>query len=212
MSAEIIQKDDDFLGLDYYFNPEDYVITTLKRAIANDQNIEVSLGEEKIVVVPATGEYLAFVNDEKKFYAAEAKAFKVTVLKQENIDNYFSNALGKNIDELMWKAGFYASNGRLIKGCEREDVVQLKYWPNLTRLPGPANAIRIAALLTRYPTSVTLATRMLKVPMEEMFSFYTAAHCAGWDVLHNRTVEPPKLKPHRDNTMLSKLLAKISSI
>jgi len=212
--VDAVQKEEQYqISDDYHFDPDDYLVTILYRAISNEQDVKISLKTgDNIVVVPAKGEYLIFVENAEKFFTAESSAYEVTVLSQDEVEGYFKNTLGQNIDELMWRASCYASQGKLIKGCEREDVVELRYWPNLTRLPGPSGAISIAALLTRYPTSITLASHLLKMPMEDMFSFYSAAYSAGWVVLHNRTIEAPKLKPHRDNTMLSKLLDKISGL
>jgi hypothetical protein len=122
------------------------------------------------------------------------------------------DTVGRNIDELMWHAAFHASQGRLMEGCYRDDVVELTYWPNLTRLPLTPNTARISALLNRHPTSITLAARLLKVDMAEMYQFYSAARCAGLARAVNRTPEEPKLEPHRNQSLLSALLAKVARL
>jgi hypothetical protein len=87
--------------------------------------------------------------------------------------------IGRNIDELMWQAAYYASNGRLMKGLNSDDVVHLKHWPNLSKLPCNSNTFQMAAMLTRHPTTIIFAHRVLKVPQEEINQFYSAAYCAG---------------------------------
>lgn len=204
---------------DYQFNPEEYLINILLRAVANKQDVSVSTASgDKVAIFPARGDYYSFVDDMAAFCTSNINDLVVKVLTDTDSDELRKDKEhGRNFDELLWQASYYASQGRLIEGCRREDVVELRYWPNLTRLPGPPSSIAIAALLTRYPTSVTLAGRILGAPMSEMLEFYSAAYSAGFIKVHNRSIEshdlkPHKLKPHSDSTMLGKLLSRISRI
>lgn len=198
----------------YHFNPDEYLVKILGRAVANKQDISVALPSgEMLAIFPSRGDYFGCVDDMAAFCTSSIDDFKVKVLNQSEAEVFINGEdHGRNFDELLWQATYYASQGRLIQGCEREDVVEISYWPNLTRLPGPSSSIAIAALLTRYPTSVTLASRILNVPIEEMFEFYSAAFSAGFIIVHNRSLEMPELKPHRDNTMLNQLLSRISRL
>ncbi len=197
-----------------YFNPDDYVVGILRRAVANKQDVRIDLRSvAQIQVLTTRGEYFSSVGSLKTFFTAPAELFTVTCLSPEEASHLCaSRGVGRNLDELMWQAAFYASAGRLMKGCFRDDVVQLRHWPNLTRLPAPPSAMRIAALLARYPTSVTLAGRLLKVPRNELYQFYSAARCAGVATAVNRKPAEPVLKPHRNQTLLSLLLHKIAGL
>lgn len=198
----------------YHFNPEEYLVNILKRAVSNEQDISVSLvSGERLAVFPSRGDYFSCVDDMPAFCRSNIEKFAVKVLNKTDADGLRKEQeYGRNFEELLWQASYYASQGRLIEGCKREDVVELSYWPNLTRLPCQTSSIAIASLLTRYPTSITLASRILNVPIEEVFEFYSAAFSAGFTNVHNRSVQTPELKPHRDNTMLRQLLSRISRL
>ena len=86
---------------------------------------------------------------------------------------------GRPLDELLWQCAWKMSNGRLLPGCRRDDVVQLKSWPNLTRVSSSANSMKIAALLSARPTSLGMAARLLNISEREVFQFYSAARYAG---------------------------------
>jgi hypothetical protein len=146
------------------------------------------------------------------FITASPARLKVNILAAGDHRIPEATKVGRNIDELMWQAAFYASEGRLMQGCYRDDVVELAYWPNLSRLPHTPNSMRIAALLTRHPTSIFFATRLLKVEPAEMYQFYSAARAAGLARPINRAVEEPKLEPHRNQSLLSSLLKKIAGL
>lgn len=196
-----------------YFDPEDYAVHLIKRAVAHGQDIVISattVGE--VFVLGGRGEYFAAVTSMQEFCTVPAFQLNVTLLKPETIPPALTTGHGRNIDELMWLAAFHASDGRLMTGCYRDDVVELAYWPNFSRLPHTPNALRIAALLTGHPTSITLTGRLLKVEREELYQFYSAARSAGIAQAINRKAETPSLPPHRHQTLLSSLLSKIAGL
>ncbi len=196
-----------------HFDPEETLIHTLRRAIANRQDVVVAQpGVGEIYLLPARGECHVSIRDAIKFYGASPDDVEVRCLNPAEIDAVTRKGHGRNLDEIMWRAGYYASKGRLIKGCFRDDVVELRHWPNLTRIPSTPNSMAIAALLTRHPTSVMFAGRLLKVPASEMYQFYTAAHCAGLARVLNRKPEMPNLPPHKNRSLLSQLLSRISGM
>ncbi|MDH5424914.1 MAG: hypothetical protein OEY29_07980 [Gammaproteobacteria bacterium] len=208
MSAQIYDPN---LSADDTFSAENYFIHIIKRAVKNAQNIHVNLpGQGHINILASAGEYFNYTDDIELFCKADISDFKVTVLNKN--DSTAGDDIGRNIDELMWIAGFHASDGRLMEGCFRDDVVELMHWPNLTRLPSTPNTMRIASLLSHHPTSITLAQRFLKVDKTEAYQFYSAARCAGLARAVNRTPQEPSLKPHRNQALLSLLLNKISRI
>jgi hypothetical protein len=196
-----------------YFSPEDCLINTLRRATAYKQDLLIELdGVGEVILLSNRGEYFGFATDMEEFCTAPVDSYSITIMEAGHKRMPSQDSIGRNIDELMWMAAFHASQGRLMEGCYRDDVVELTYWPNLTRLPVTENTPRIAALLNRHPTSVTLASRLLKVDMAEMYRFYSAARCAGLARAVNRTPEEPKLEPHRNQSLLSALLAKVAKL
>jgi hypothetical protein len=198
---------------DHHFDSTKTLIHTLRRAVAHRQDVAIVLdGVGELIVLPARGEWFPRFRDMPKFCAAPEQEYVVRCLNAGEVDTAVRGGVGRNIDEIMWTAGYYVSNGRLIAGCQPDDVVELKHWPNLTRLPAPPSAMAISALLTRYPTSIAFAARLLKVPMRELYEFYTAAYCAGIAVAINRTPVIPKLEPHKNRTMLGQLLARIAGM
>lgn len=79
------------------------------------------------------------------------------------------------LDELLWRAAFYASAGRLMNGCTKYDVVLLNHWPNLSRLPATPDFMRLSALLSRRPHSIDECCQLLEVSEADAYTFYCAA-------------------------------------
>lgn len=197
-----------------YFDPEDYLINVVRRATANGQNVLISserLGS--VIVLSTRSEYFSHCRDLPAFCRLPSDELTVTVLSDGDERLPASHLIGRNLDELLWEAAFHASEGRLMKGCYRDDVVELPHWPNLTRISTTANTVRLCALLTRHPTSIILAGRLLKVEGGELYRFYSAARCAGIAHPVNRQAEEPQLEPYRgDRGLLSRLVARIAGL
>lgn len=172
-------------------------------------------GAGAVAIVPERKEYFTEMAEDELalFCRLPATAYAIKRLTDAGLNQLIGQGVrGRNIDELQWRAALYVSEGRLMKGCGRDDVVLLKAWPNLTRIPGTPNAVRIAALLSRYPTTVSLAHRLLKIPVEEMNEFYSAASAAGIAVAVNRKpaqTEEETIKPHRNRGLLGQLFERV---
>lgn len=194
-----------------FFSASDGLINIIKRAISNKQDIIVDAAQlGSITLLSKRGEYFAEMDSLPSICKLPADQLKIVVI--HDVTEIHPKERGRNIDELMWHAGYHASAGRLMEGLRREDVVELMHWPNFTRLPHESSHMRLAALLTRHPTSIALAQHYLKITPAEVYRFYTAASCAGLARPVNRPATEPKLKPHRNQALLGRLLNKIAGM
>lgn len=171
------------------FSPQDYPLGVFQRAISENKNIRVALkGAGEVWLWPGSGVYRTQI-DTSQFWQAKAGQTETKLISDE--PRALDNSPLRPVSELLWHAAFHASQGRLIEGCEKFDVVKFSRWPNLTRLPTTANTARICALLVAHPTTLTLVRAQLKIEVGELCQTYSAAFAAGiTDVLKHRTSEP----------------------
>lgn len=199
-----------------HFDPEQYLLGILQRLTSTKQSAVIEAPGGVLCVMPELGEYAVTLGQEelRKFCRHSIDQYVVKKLT-EPPQRWLAEtrAPRRNLDELMWEAALAVANGRLLKGCKNDDVVVLKFWPNLTRIGLTPNTVRIAALLTRYPTSVSLAYRLLKIPQGEVNDFYSAARCAGLAVAVNRRpeAEQPPIKAHRQRNLFSLIMQRLSA-
>lgn len=201
------------------FDPADGLLGVIRKIVtAGHPSLIAVPGLGELQVLPSQGEYFCQLPREslRAFCQRAVGEFVTRRLSEAEVGELVrARQPGRNIDELLWHAALYVAEGRLIKGCRRDDVVLLKVWPNLTRVDATPNAVRIAALLTRYPTTVSLGYRLLKVPVDEMNTFYSAAHAAGWAVAVNRKPElaaDTELKAHRARGLLGHILDRVKGL
>ncbi len=196
-----------------YFNPDETIITALKRAISNNQDLLLSLDQSnELVLLGSRGEYFSRLMDEERFFTSPVDQIDITILGKADKRSPSTESVGRGVDELLWRAAYYASGGRLMQGCYPADMVEIAYWPNLTRLPHTSNTGRIIALFSRHPAPPAFVARRLNVPAEEIYQCYSAARCAGMARPINRKFEEPRLEPHRHQSLISALMKKLSSL
>ncbi len=191
-----------------HFDPEDHVLHHIQRAVANRQTVEIARDDGGLLkVFGDEGTFTADIDDMATFYALPASYFRVKVVSAHEGDGG-----GHDIAELLWQAAYHASQGRLVRGCYHYDVVEFVRWPNVTRLPAPDQAIRLAALLSRHPTSILLASHVLDIAAPDIYRLYSAAHCAGLTRLLNREPEAPVLHPHAKRGVFGLILHRLAGL
>ena len=200
------------------FDPADGLLGILQQLTTEKQaTLVYAAGIGAVAVAPDLGDYFTELSDDElaAFCRVPATGLTAKRLGDASLKQLLGQGTkGRNIDELKWRAAYHASQGRLIKGCGRDDVVLLKSWPNLTRVPAMPNGVRIAALLTRYPTTVTLAHHLLKIPVTEMNEFYSAASAAGLAIAVNRKpgLTQQEIQPHRQRGLLGAIFEHVMGL
>jgi hypothetical protein len=160
------------------FTAADHLLGIVQRSVASRCDTRIVLPSQgEVVLFPKQNIYYTDVSNMAEFCCSPANHFESKPLEHTESSNTFGS--GKNISDLLWQCAFHVSQGRLIEGCLKYDVVQFRHWPNLTRLPITINTARICALLTRHPTTVMLIHRVLGIDKKEVYQIYSAAYSAG---------------------------------
>ena len=197
------------------FDPQEYLLGKLQKAVARKQDISVSHSDfGEIAAFAENGEYHANVSDLQGFCQAPSSELKVRELSSKEVITITQDkGIGRNLDELMWQAGHYASQGRLMDGLSLTDVVHMKHWPNLSRLPNSFNTFQMSAMLTRHPTTIMFSHRVLKIPEKDICEFYTAAYCSGLaEKLNTPPVELSEIEESEESTLLSRIIGRIANL
>jgi len=183
----------------------------LKRAVDNQQDVLFHFSEsQSVIVLGSHGKYHSQGITVDNLSVATPNDYRILLLQADCRDMQHTVRNGRPLQELVWQTAYSASDGLLLPGCNRDDVIQLDMWPNLTRLNRSPNACRIAALFSARPTSIELAARILAVPLDEMFQFYSAASYAGYTTTVNKPTETLRLKPHRRQSLIKKLMLRLT--
>ena len=195
--------------------PEDHLLGIVQRIVASKENTRILLsGKGEITIFPESQEYCANVQDMLDFCRTPAEMFEVSGIGKTALP---SSDTARNIRELLWQAAFHISEECMVAGCSKYDVVQFRYWPNLTRLPVTPHTARICALLTRHPTTIMLVHRMLGIDKTEVGQIFSAAYSAGIaDTLSRACFEAGATdiqpEPVKEHGLFRSLFAKISRL
>lgn len=206
------------------FFPGDYFLGISYQAMQEEKNVRVTLpGKGEVVLLPKHGEYHSDIANLEEFCRTPASQFQTTPLNEAEITAIRTKAKGKPIRQILWEAGFYASEGRLVMSnvfgepVHEFDVVRVMQWPNLSRLPTTPNTMRIIAMLIKRPSAIMLVHRKLHIQSSEWYQVYSAACSAGYvDVVssHLAQNEEPQEEPEapKEHGLLGSLFAKIRGL
>ncbi len=99
------------------------------------------------------------------------------------IDRLHSEArTPQDIDYLLWKVTLMSSRGRLPLGTNIDSVIELKQWPNMTRLLAIPQFLRIAALWTKSPSPLNKTVEALNIEAHYVRAFFSA--CFALELIH----------------------------
>lgn len=159
------------------FHPEQYFIGLALQACERLVPVTIHHAEHgDIHIDPRNRRFSTTIEDLAQLAHLPVEQFRMLSHHPERVPEM---ADSRELEELLWTAAWHSSAGRLPKNRSRYDVLELEYWPNLTRLPGSPDIMRLCALLSRKAHSLHLARKLLKVSEEEASRFYCAAHFAG---------------------------------
>ena len=180
---QVVYQEDDFQGAqgplsaEAHFHPERYLLGFVQRVIRSGQPTRICcevIGE--ILVDPTQHSYCADSDNLPLLANMPAEAFRPFPWDKEK---HIPIAKPRDLDELLWVAAYHASAGRLLADASKFDVISLNYWPNLSRLPGAPELMRLCALLCRRQHTLNLARKLAGVSEEEAHRFYCAAMACG---------------------------------
>ncbi|MCP3953392.1 MAG: hypothetical protein GY697_14415 [Desulfobacterales bacterium] len=179
---------DDSKNEEQTYEPKHYLQHELK--LAHEQarkagkNALMKLGGATITIDPAQGLVQMGIG---RFQLREVSSFPlnnhiikvVLVPETEARVDRDGKSQVLRLQELIWQTALYAAQGRVPAGVELDTQVQLRHWPNLTRLMLTSGSVRMAALWVVQPASVTEIATRLGLSVRDVAVFYSAAHALG---------------------------------
>ncbi len=212
-----------------YYNPKDYLQSEIHSAVefSNTRGLAVELwvmyGDDqwrKFVFHPQLQKVLTSLTDKElqvcctsplslvnhKLYRHNEKE---TAKIQELVNN---DNRSISYDAFLWKVALFTSQGRLPEGTNLKTAVQLKQWPNLTRLTPVDGGMRIAKLLVDQPRELPLVAKVLNMPASRVYAFYSAACAIGLVDESGEYVDlmtPSMPERHKHHTLFGRILRRL---
>ncbi len=175
-----------------YFNPDEGFLGLLKIA-QRDHGISIISDQNQRAIVrldPSADQAAALIDDEQLQQLCHVSAGHLQMRAPRDGDSGQDGSLRHmSLQSLLWQVAAWTANGRLNQKLPLNAPVQLKQWPNLTRLPMLPDALRLAAFLARSPASPALTVKMLRIEPRDLFNFLAAAD--SLELLRYNTPENP---------------------
>jgi hypothetical protein len=199
-------------GSDELFAPQSCLLGILQEALRSGQNLSlIAPSQPQILVCTETQSFYSVVGVEalSDFCALPAQAIQASPLTRAEIERLSQERKMSRqaLDELLWLAALYGSQGRLLQGCAADTVLHLKHWPQVSHLPHYRAYLRVAAFMNQNAADLAYIAAATGMPLATVYDFHNACEILG---LLERGIEP-FLKKKEVNGALRNLYRMIST-
>ncbi len=167
-----------------YYDPNTLFQQILKSHIEqcrlDGRPTRISLSDDKyIVLLPETGTALTNLSDSKLrprcILPVTPHQIRVDYPGETEIRQLYDDIEApQDIDYLLWKVSLWSARGRLPLGIHIDSIIELKHWPNLTRLLAMPQFLRIAALWAKTPLPLSKTVEALNIEARYVCAFFSA--------------------------------------
>jgi hypothetical protein len=187
-----------------YYDPSKHFLRILKTAVGRcrqeGQPIRLHLpGDKYIILLPKADLALTDLSDAKlrPRCLLEIKQNEIGIEPLHQGEAQLLNTTMQSsqpLNTLLWKVALWSSRGRLPVDTNINTLVNLRHWPNLTRLLAIPQFFRIAALWAKSSHSLANTQQILNIEARYICAFFSA--CLALDLLNIQSVATAR--PIRD--------------
>ncbi len=114
------------------------------------------------------------------------------------------------LEHLLWSSALYGSNGILMKELTEDTMLQLKAWPNFSRLEFEPEHMKLTSLLSTMPMSVKQVHTRTQLALPVIIGFFNAIHATGLTVIRQAAQTEKKVENKPVSSIKQGLLNKIA--
>lgn len=187
------KKDKNKKNPSIYYQPSSFLQGKVTAAIekAKQQNTSLFLrcwSHRWIVVSPSSGYLVENLKERQLSNLGLIKTGSDIVFREESFSEEQMAAMAEtptkevkvvSIQKFIWDIAVRTSRGRIPEGTSIDSPYVLKQWPNLTRLAKVNNSMRISAFWLDQPQSINGVANELKIPIQDVFTYFSAASATG---------------------------------
>lgn len=129
-------------------------------------------------------------------------------------DSHQKSTYVKSIDatEFIWESAIQASKGRVTENTDITKCVNMKTWPNFSKLQIFRYAVQISAVWSRHKLSLVETAKQLSIPQRYVFTLFFAMNSLGYAHIENKTERNENnsvLDKNKNSSVFSKMLSHI---
>lgn len=143
----------------------------------------------------------------RKIIVNQSNSLKSIRLSDADFEVLAKGQLIMPLHQVLWSAALYGSHGQLIPGHSEQVPVQLKAWPNFSRLEFHLEHMKLAAIMTSQPLSLKQIEQKTGLPWTTIVGFYNAAWATELIIIKPETL--PTVSRQNEASKIG-LLAKIA--
>jgi len=200
------------------FNPQNNLFFVLFKAWQAKSVIQVFCPPHSpLFVNTISGIIASSISNEtlSKIISSQAYAFKSTKLSSADFEILAKGQVIVPLNQVLWNAALYGSQGQLIEGHSPDVPIQLKAWPNLSRLDFEPHHMKLASIMAGKALTLKQIHLKTHLPWETIIGFYNAAYATNLIVINPAnlpTAPTSKSAPPVKASLLAKIANRLKIV
>lgn len=145
----------------------------------------------------------------RKIMVSQSQTFKSTKLSSADFEILAKGQVIVPLNQVLWNAALYGSHGQLIEGYSLEVPIQLKAWPNFSRLDFEPDHLKLASIMASKALALKQIQLQTHLSWEIIIGFYNAAVATNLIVINPANL--PTAATAKSAPVKASLLAKIAN-
>jgi hypothetical protein len=196
-----------------YLTPEKYLYHHLSRAISiakDDADAEIKTLLGNIYYQSSSQKFFyTFETNKLKLMQGSPLFYDTTVTATTVDTELLVNKTGASAKRLIWESAILASKGRIPKGTNLKNEVNMYYWPNYSKIQLFRYVIQITAAWSRHKLSLIDTATQLDIPQRYVFTLYCAMHAINSATISNINPASLTLDNNKSQSIFTKILSHI---
>lgn len=194
-------------------SPQNNLFLILLKALQEKSIIQVFCSPHSpLFVNTMSGIIASSISNEilRKIISSQSYVFKSTKLSSADFEILAKGQVIVPLNQVLWNAALYGSHGQLIEGHSPDIPIQLKAWPNLSRLDFESHHIKLASIMAGKVFTLKQIQSQTHFPWETIVGFYNAAYATNLIVINPANL-PTTSTSSKSTPVKASLLAKIAN-
>ncbi len=119
------------------------------------------------------------IKDLSLLFLTHPKEILLTKLNEKELKRQVKGLKTKALNDLLWHSAIKVSQGRFMKNHHPEQLVFLKYWPDISQISSHKSYLKIAPFMSNHKENVVSISQKTQQKLTDVLDFHNACNILG---------------------------------
>lgn len=119
------------------------------------------------------------IKDLSLLFLTHPKDIILTKLNEKELKKQVKGLKTKALNDLLWHSAISVSQGRFMKNYHPEQLVSLKYWPDISQISPHQSYLKIAPFMSNNKENIANISQKTQQKLADVLDFHNACNILG---------------------------------